>query len=196
MRPSSPASPARSGRGTRHAASAARALGLAVLMAAATGLAGETTRSPGAGDASATASRELDLDGVYVALRWPTSGEGTLEIVPRGLLRDNQPIQRTIDGVLHDATLADIDADGSPELYVMVDGPQGGQLLAWVANRRRSLSEAVVIGSDGEPGGRGRWRVAADGLHRQHATGDVPYRLRPGEATWRLEPADAPGSGD
>lgn len=174
-----------------HAACVACTLGLVGLLAAPGARAGAAEPGPKGDDAASTLSRTLHFDTIHFSLRWPAAGAGMLEIVPAGLQNDNQPIQRPIDGTLRDATIADIDADGSPELYVVVDGPHGKQqLLVWVANRRRSLSEAVVIGGDGEPGGGGRWRIGDGGLHRHDAKGEVRYRLRPGEAAWRIEPAN------
>ena len=67
-----------------------------------------------------------------------------LTIVPAGLEIDNSPIVRTIDGTVTGAEVGDINADGSPEIYVYVISAGSGSygsLVAYSANRRKSLSE-------------------------------------------------------
>ena len=67
-----------------------------------------------------------------------------LTILPSGLAIDNSTVLRSIDGQVTRAEVADLDADGSPEIYVyVVSAGSGsyGSLVAYCANRRKSLSE-------------------------------------------------------
>jgi hypothetical protein len=112
--------------------------------------------------------------------------------------------------VVTDAEVADLDHDGSPELYVQVrttDARAQGTLLAVAANRRRSLSDIHLPAlADGAPvlrqGYRGqdqfalgegrllrRFPVYLDGdADGQPAGGvrQIQYRLVQGEASWQL----------
>ncbi len=47
----------------------------------------------------------------------------------------------TVEGSVARTEVADLNVDGSPEIYVSVRSPGRGSLVAYAANRRRSLSE-------------------------------------------------------
>jgi hypothetical protein len=133
---------------------------------------------------------------------------GALRIEPKGLSVDNAVQERPIQGRVESAVVADLNRDGSPELYVMVRGeaPRAeGSLVAFSANRRKSLSEIAVPALSDTPGamagyrGRDRFSVVGGVLVRRFPVfrdGDaddrpsgvrqVAYRLKPGEATWQL----------
>lgn len=49
----------------------------------------------------------------------------TVTITPKGLTLSNKPLKKTVDGLFNRAELADIDADGEPELYVFMQSPEG-----------------------------------------------------------------------
>jgi hypothetical protein len=132
-----------------------------------------------------------------------------LRIVPSGLTVDNTPIERQVDGQVVGAELADLNADGSPELYVYVRAAGSGSygsLAAYSANRRRSLSEIALPALADTPGAdKGymghdqfavvenrlvrRFPVYKDGDTNAAPTGGVrqlQYKLVPGEAMWQL----------
>lgn len=132
-----------------------------------------------------------------------------LHIVPSGLAVDNTPIERQVDGQVVGAELADLNADGSPELYVYLRSAGSGShgsLLAYGANRRRSLSEIALPALTDTPGadkgyrGHDQFAVVENRLVRRfpvYNDGDsnaVPsggvrqlqYKLMPGEALWQL----------
>lgn len=154
--------------------------------------------------------RNLSLQGVGFEL---SSANDTsineLKIVPAGLSRDNSVIARRIDGQVGGAELADLDADGSPELYVYVSSAGSGSygsLVAYAANQRRSLSEITLPPLGDTPGaGQGyrghdqfavvenrlarRFPVYRDGDPQAAPSGGVrqlQYKLQRGEAGWRL----------
>lgn len=133
-----------------------------------------------------------------------------LTITPRGLSIDNSPVGRSIEGQIVRAEVADLNADGSPEIYLYItsaDTPARGSLIAYSTNRRRSLSDIYL---PAEPqalnpanGYRGhdefavventlvrRFPVYKDGDADSAPTGGTrqfQYKLRKGEASWVLE---------
>lgn len=76
-----------------------------------------------------------------------TNSGNEVQISPAGLAVDNSPVARTVAGNVTDAELADLNLDGSPEIYVYVrsagDRPRGS-LLAYAVNQRKSLSEIYL----------------------------------------------------
>ena len=92
--------------------------------------------------------RTLELSGISFRVSSENKGSiTTIHIVPSGLEIDNTPIVRTLEGTITGAEVADINADGSPEIYVYVtsaDSGSYGSLVAYSANRRKSLSEIYL----------------------------------------------------
>ena len=82
-----------------------------------------------------------------VGFRVTSSNDGSLNdltIVPSGLSAAKAPVVRRIDGQVVGAEVADLDADGSPELYVYVRSAGSGSygsLIAFRADRRQGLQE-------------------------------------------------------
>lgn len=154
--------------------------------------------------------RSLSLQGVRLQLSSANDASvNELKIVPAGLSSDNTPIVRNIDGQVGGAEMADLDADGSPELYVYVIAAGSGSygsLVAYAANKRRSLSEITLPPLANTPGadmgymGHDQFAVVENRLarrfpvYRDGDTNAVPsggvrqlqYKLQPGEAGWRL----------
>ena len=153
---------------------------------------------------------DLALQGVeFHVMSSGRSSINTLTIMPDGLEIDNAPIVREIDGTVRGLETADLNVDGSPELYVyVVSAGSGsyGSLVAYAANRRKSLSEiylppitddraasAGYMGHDEFTVGEGallhRFPVYRPGDTNANATGgmrQVQYRLTRGEAGWVL----------
>jgi hypothetical protein len=98
--------------------------------------------------ASARFDRTLELQGIrFRATSSNDASVNTLRIVPGGLEIDNSPIVRTIEGTVTGAEVADLNRDGSPEFYVYVTSAGSGSygaLVAYSANRRKSLSEIYL----------------------------------------------------
>jgi hypothetical protein len=132
-----------------------------------------------------------------------------LTVVPSGLAGDNRPITREIEGLVTGAEVADLDSDGSPELYVFVRSAGSGSygsLAAWSANRRRSLSLIAFPPVAEDPRisrgymGHDAFAIVGNRLVQRfpvYRPGDsnaspsgglrqVHYRLVPGEAGWVL----------
>ncbi len=70
-----------------------------------------------------------------------------LEIRPYGLEIDNSVIKKEIDGTVTGAEIADIDGDGSPEIYVFTHSAGSGtygDVIAYSANSKKSLSSIYL----------------------------------------------------
>jgi hypothetical protein len=159
------------------------------------------------------ASFDRTLEHQGIRFRVTSANEGsvnTLRIVPAGLEIDNSPIERMIDGTVTGAEIADLNVDGSPEIYVYVTAPGSGSygsLAAYSANRRKSLSEIylppVTQNKEASKGYMGhdefaivenvlvqRFPVYRDGDTNAKPTGgtrQIQYKLVPGEAGWFLK---------
>ena len=171
----------------------------------------KTAAPPAAPATAGSFDKTLELLGIRFQVTSSNDGSiNTLHIVPAGLEVDNSPIMRTIDGTVTGAEVADINADGSPELYVYVASAGSGSygsLVAYSANRGKSLSEiylppvtqdlalskgymghdefAVLEGVLGQ-----RFPIYRDGDTNARPTGgmrQLQYRLVAGEAGWILK---------
>ena len=70
-----------------------------------------------------------------------------LTITPSGLEIDKRVIKQEIVGRVTGAEIADINADGSPEIYVYVTSSGSGSygsLVAYSANNKKSLSDIYL----------------------------------------------------
>jgi len=155
--------------------------------------------------------RTLEFQGIRFRVMSNSEGSiNTLRIVPSGLEIDNSPIARTIDGTVTGAEVADLNVDGSPEIYVYVTSAGSGSygsLAAYSANRRKSLSEIYLPPvAQNKAASRGymghdefavvestliqRFPVYREGDTNARPTGgmrQLQYKLRPGEAGWVLK---------
>ena len=155
--------------------------------------------------------RTLEIQGIrFHVTSANQSSINTLHIVPTDLEIDNSPIVRTINGTVANTEVADLNADGSPEIYVYVTSAGSGSygsLVAYSANRRKSLSEIYLpsvtedkvaskgyMGHDAFAVGEGvlvrRFPVYRDTDTNAKPTGgirELQYKLIPGEAGWILK---------
>ncbi len=161
--------------------------------------------------AGAAFDRTLELQGIRFHVTSANQGStNTLRIVPSGLAIDNSPIVKTIDGTVTGAEVADLNVDGSPEVYVYVTSAGSGSygsLVAYATNRRKSLSEihlspltddkAAFKGYMGHDefavldGVLGRrfpiYRVSDSNAQPGGGMRQLQYTLVPGEASWQLK---------
>ena len=154
----------------------------------------------------------LELQGITFRVTCPNdSSRPALTVVPGGLEIDNSPITREVDGEVVFAEVADLDVDGSPEVYIYVrsagSGPYGS-LVALAANNRKSLADIYLptIADDPKAAkgylGHDEFRVVESTLVRRfpvYREGDsnaqptggmrqIQYKLAAGEAGWYLRP--------
>ncbi len=154
--------------------------------------------------------QSLELQGVSFRVTSTNHGPvNELTIAPSGLRIDNTPIVRSIAGQIVRAELADINADGSPEVYVYIalTGPAPrASLVAYSANKRKSLSEihlpqeTQATSSTNGYRGHDEFSVVENTLVQRfpvYRTGDaddapsggmrqLQYKLKAGEASWVL----------
>jgi len=152
----------------------------------------------------------LSLQGITFKVTCPNASSiNTLTIEPSGLEIDNSPISREVDGTVTGAEVEDLNADGSPEIYVYVQSAGSGSygsLVAYSANRKKSLSEIylppVADNPEASKGYMGhdefavventfvqRFPIYAEGDTNAAPTGktrQLQYKLEAGEAGWVL----------
>lgn len=167
-----------------------------------------------AGGAAAASAQPFDqtlsLQGVTFHVACANdSSRPRLTITPSGLAIDDSPMTKEVDGRVVLAEVADLNVDGSPEIYAYVQSAGSGSygsLVAYAANRRKSLSEIHLPAITDDPaaakGYRGhdefrvvestlvrRFPVYRDGDTNAKPTGgtrQIQYKLAAGEAGWRL----------
>jgi hypothetical protein len=148
------------------------------------------------------------LQGISFRVTSPSLKAGnTITITPGGLVSDNKPVTVEIIGTVSRIETGDIDADGSPEIYIYTTDGDGTSLLAYSVNQRKSLSQIFLPALDGEDenahGYRGhdefaivenslarRFPVYPDEPGDMHPTGktrQLQYQLQHGEAGWLLK---------
>lgn len=133
-----------------------------------------------------------------------------LTITPRGLSIDNTPLVQSIEGQIVRAEVADLNSDGSPEIYIYItsaDNTSRSSLVAYSANRRKSLSavylpaEANALTRTHGYRGHDEFAVVENTLVRRFpvykdsdadsaptgGTRQFQYKLKQGEASWVLE---------
>jgi hypothetical protein len=95
--------------------------------------------------AAAPFDQSLELQGIGFRVQCPNTGSiNRVTITATGLAKDNAVIEREADGIVTGAEIADLDADGAPEVYVYThsagSGTYGG-LIAYAVGEADSLSE-------------------------------------------------------
>jgi hypothetical protein len=168
-----------------------------------------------ASDARNGFDKVFNLQGIGFHVTCPNlSSINQLKITPSGLTIDNSVIKQEIDGVVTGAEIADLNSDGSPEIYIYINSVGSGsygELVAYSANNKKSLSEIYLPSLSDEKVntkgyiGHDEFAVVETSLHRRfpvYAEGDsnakptggiriLQYKLVSGEATWTLELIDS-----
>ena len=153
----------------------------------------------------------LTLQGITFDVQCDNQGSvNTLTLTPQGLEESNEVVKREIDGTLTKAEVADLDANGSPEIYLYVTSAGSGAygtVIAYAANRKKSLSQIAFPEIDPDSkeakGYMGhdefavvetvfarRFPIYKEGDSNAEPTGrmrQIQYRLKAGEAGWLLE---------
>ena len=160
---------------------------------------------------SAGFDQKLELQGVTFHVTCPNdSSAPTVTITPSGLAVDNSAMKQEADGQVVGAEVADLNVDGSPEIYVYVQSAGSGSygsLVAFSANKKKSLSDIYLPPVAEDPTlskgymGHDEFAVVESTLVQRfpiYREGDanaqpsgktrqIQYRLKPGEAGWVLE---------
>jgi hypothetical protein len=178
---------------------------------------------PGAGEANATleAGDEIlfsepvppfdqtaILQGITFKVTSPNlKTANTVTITPTSLEEDNRPVHMDIIGTITRIETGDINVDGSPEIYIYAQDGEGTNLIAYSANRKKSLSQIFLpdLKDDAKNAagyrGHDEFAVVENSLARRFPvfpedesetkpTGkmrQLQYKLHPGEAGWILK---------
>lgn len=169
------------------------------------------TVSSFASEAENRFDKVFNLQGISFHVTSPNlTSINELKITPSDLTIDNSVIKREIDGVVAGAEIADLNSDGSPEIYIYITSVGSGsygKLVAYSANNKKSLSEIYLPPLSDEKVntlgymGHDEFAVVESSFHRRfpiYSEGDsntkptggirtLQYKLVPGEATWILE---------
>lgn len=152
-------------------------------------------------EATTAFNRTLSLQGVRFMVESPNRPAGnTVRIATEGLANGASIIDRDIHGAVIGADIADLDTNGSPEVYIYVAaaGTRGhAALVAYASNRGKSLSDIYLPPLEDEQGaaigfvGPEAIAVVETSLVRRFAveggkTRQLRYRLHAGEAGWLL----------
>lgn len=152
-------------------------------------------------EATPAFNRALSLQDVSFTVESPNRPAGnTVRISTEGLANGASIIDRDIPGAVVGADVADLDTNGSPEVYIYVaaSGTSGrAALVAYAANRGKSLSDIYLPPLEDEHGaaigfvGPEEIAVVETSLARRFAieggkTRQLRYRLHAGEAGWQL----------
>jgi hypothetical protein len=154
----------------------------------------------------------LKLGGITFHVTCANQGSlNDVTIVPSGLQEDNRPITiKEADGTVTGAEIADLNRDGSPEIFVFITSAGSGSygsLIAYSANNNKSLSQIYLppladdkVNSKGYMGHdtfaiKDSHLVRSFPLYKDMDTNAQPtggmrqleYTLVPGEATWQLK---------
>jgi len=150
----------------------------------------------------------LELQGVTFNVVSPNAAaSNTVTVSTTGLEIDNSAWSQEVDGIVTGAEAADLNVDGSPEVYVYVrsTGPDAkGSVVAYVANNRKSLSMAFMAPLSDTSGaadgyrGQDEFAVLEGVLGRRFPIHDesgaptgrmrqLQYTLNAGEAGWTLQ---------
>ncbi len=155
--------------------------------------------------------KTLSSDGI--TFKVATTGEGSLRqltITPSGLEGDNTPIKREIEGTVSGAEIADINKDGSPEIYIYINSAGSGSygsIVAYSSNNKKSISKIYLpaINNDKKNSigymGHDKFSITKNTITREFpiykkddanccpkgGTRHIEYKLIQGEAGWQLK---------
>jgi len=163
------------------------------------------------GSSSNGFDKVLKLEGITFHVQATNEGSlNQLTITPSGLSIVNDVIKEEIDGSVTGAEVADINADGSPEIYVYVNSAGSGSygsLIAYSSNNKKSLTGIYMLPLEDDKKnsvgymGHDEFAVVESSFARRFPiykkedsnakpTGgmrQLQYKLVPGEATWKLK---------
>jgi hypothetical protein len=148
-----------------------------------------------------------------IAFRVTSANQGsvnTLRILPSGRLKQRSPIEQEIMGTVTGAEVADLNADGWPEIYVYVTSAGSGSygsVVGYAVNRGKSVTPIYFPELADAPEiargylGHDEFAIIENTLARRFPLfkeGDtnaapsggkrqVHYSLKPGEAGWVLQ---------
>ncbi|MFK5921007.1 MAG: PliI family lysozyme inhibitor of I-type lysozyme [Verrucomicrobiota bacterium] len=160
--------------------------------------------------ASSAFDKTLELHGISFRIQCPNNSSlNQVTITPKGLEGSNEVISEEADGTITGAEIADLNGDGSPEIYIFINSAGSGayaSLIAYSANQLKSLSAIylpeLVADKKLSAGYMGhdefaivenvlarRFPLYQEGDSNAQPTGkmrQIQYQLKAGEASWQL----------
>ena len=154
--------------------------------------------------------KKLELQGITFHVTCPNKGSlNRLTIIPAGLTGENRKIEVEVDGTVTGGEVGDLNADGSPEIYVYTQSAGSGSygsVIAYSSNKKKSLSPVtlpdLMQNKKAATGymGHDEFAVVENRLVRRFKlhevtdtnskptgkTRQISYRLDAGEAGWIL----------
>ena len=155
--------------------------------------------------------KALSLHGITFHILATNEGSiNQLTIKPSGLKIDNSVIQQEIEGMVSGVEIADINVDGSPEIYVFVTSSGSGSygsVVAYSANHNKSLSPIYLEPLDNDKAnssgymGHDEFAIIENTFARRFpvynesdanccpkgGTRQLQYKLIMGESSWQLK---------
>ncbi len=155
--------------------------------------------------------KTLSLQGItFHVVSTSRNSMNQLTITPSGLEIDNHPMKHEIDGSVTGVEIADINADGSPEIYVYVNSAGSGSygsVIAYSANNKKSLSQIYLPPLEYDKKnsvgymGHDEFTIIENSLARRFpvynegdlnccptgGTHQLQYKLIMGEASWQFK---------
>ena len=151
-------------------------------------------------------SETQTLQGITFQVSSPNTRTGnSVTLTPSGLEADNNPITTKVAGLITRIETADINGDGSPEIYIYGFDGKSQTLLAYSANKKKSLSIIAIpdLTPENAKGYRGRdeFAVVENTLARRFPIfpddnpaskptakiRQIQYKVHSAEATWTLK---------
>lgn len=170
--------------------------------AAKTSKSAKASKTGGPQPAAGGYAKELSLQGITFRVSCPNEGSvNQVTVVPSGLLGKNTAVVAEVDGSVRGAEVADLNGDGSPEIYVYTQSAGSGSygsVIGYAANKKKSLSRVTFpeLGDNAKASagytGHDEFAVVEDRLMRRFkiagggTTRQIQYRLEAGEAGWIL----------
>ena len=154
--------------------------------------------------------KTLSLQGITFHVQATNRGSiNQVTITPSGLEGSNEVINQKIDGSVTGAEVADLNSDGSPEIYVYVTSAGSGaygSLVAYSTNNKKSLTGIYFAPLEDDKKnfvgymGHDEFAVVESSFARRFpiykkedsnanptgGTRQLQYKLIAGEATWQL----------
>jgi uncharacterized protein len=170
-----------------------------------------TDISDQSGSVSNGFDKVLKLQGITFHVQATNEGSvNEVTITPSGLMGNNEIMKQKIDGSVTRAEVADLNNDGSPEIYVYVTSAGSGSygsLVAYSANNKKSLTgiyfAPLVEDKQNSVGymGHDEFAVIENSFARRFpvynkedanccpkgGTRQLEYKLVAGEASWKLK---------
>ncbi len=155
-------------------------------------------------------TKTFELHGIKFVVESPNTTSGnTVKVTPAGLEISNDVQMKAVSGEVYGAEVGDLNVDQSPEIYIYVrdlDGKKKTSLIAYSANKKKSLSEINLPADDPNSkelvgfNGGDEFAVVESSLVRRFSVYDgatseanktgktrqIQYKLRAGEASWQL----------